>query len=177
MGLILFPIVLLYVILVIWGTINTVSRQESPRKRVLFAFLIPIVFLLGPFADEFIARPYFYYLCGKESGVRVNQIVELDSKYFNENNELIFLDEADEIEPFNVMDVYYVREPLEKYSSIFNIKRRKLYFIDKRTDKILSENNVFIYHGGYLLHAYGKCHDSFSNEKRKLIEATFKLKT
>ena len=185
MPLILFPIILLYIIFVIWGTINTVSRQETTKRKWLFSILIPSVFFLGPFADEFIARPYFYHLCNKEGGVRVHQVIELDKKYFDKNNEFIYLDEAYELEPFNVEDVYqYVHEPIKKYPSIFNIKRRKIYFIDKSKDKIISENNLFMYHGGYL-HSYLMkampgdsidCYDLISEEKRKLIEATFKLK-
>ena len=149
MPLILFPIILIYVILVIWGTINTVSKQETSKRRVLFALLIPAVFLFGPFADEFIAKPYFYNLCNTKGGLQVYEEVHLsniDEKWYED----VFTS-AQVMEKFDINAQYkWELGLIKEHKSVFNIRESDIKIYDKTNNKLISLHKRYFYDYGVM---------------------------
>jgi len=114
--------------------------------------LLPVLFFIGPFADEFVARPYFYYLCESKGGLKVYETVKLDKSFFDENGKLKFLWEAEHFEHLNILKRYKgFRGDIKKHGSVFNIRERKVFILDAKKNKILAEHNMYLYGYGFLL--------------------------
>ena len=152
MPLILFPIIVAYIVLVVWGTMVIVRRQSKKNKKWLLGLLLPVLFFVGPFSDEFIARSYFYNLCSTQGGLKVYEKIELEDKFFNSNGEVKLLSFSENIEDLDVLGRYqgYVGR-INKVDTVFNIREVSFGINDVVEKKIVAEVKMFLYGYGFVM--------------------------
>jgi len=133
--------------------------------------LLPVLFFIGPFADEFVARPYFYYLCESKGGLKVYETVKLDKSFFNGKGKLSFLLEAKNSREYLVNDRYkIVFGKTKNYNPILNIRILSINVNDVATRKIMAVHNMFLYEHGWLMTLLSKAMPTQSIKCHKILE-------
>ena len=187
MPLLLLPFILLYLVTVILLTHGYVKKQNTIKRKWLFGILLPALFFVGPFADEFVARAYFYNLCDTEGGVKIYKPVYLDEKFFDENNVSIFIGELKNPSTFELLGRYKGHSSnIYEHNSVFNIRLAEITIVDEKTvktiSKVISKNTSYLYDYGYIINSLSvamptqpiTCHHYWKEKKYiELFEKTF----
>lgn len=186
MPLLLFPFILLYLFAGISISYVYVNKQKTIKRKWGFGILLPTLFFVGPFSDEFIARTYFYSLCNTEGGVKVYKPVYLSEKYFDENNKLIFISDAKDPSTFKLLNRYKGHNSsVKEYDSPFNIRWFVESIKDEKSGDIISEHRTFLYGYGYVINKLSvampgqpiSCHHYWKEKEYiEFFEKTFKKK-
>ena len=128
-----------------------VRSKKTTNEKIIKSVIILLLSVLPIWGDEILGQIYFYKICKEKAGINIFKTIQLDDKYWNENNEPIFL-VSGEFDSSIFNNKYSVlRKKNTKYNTMFNIIKLDASVINISTNEILGNVTRFAYFGGWFV--------------------------
>ena len=126
-----------------------IKQIGSARLRLPIAFVVTVLVLALPFADEIAGRVALRRLCGAEAGTKIYEVLTLPSSLWDARGVPRFIRRDGSIDEA-ILPGYTAKVTNERADQLFPIFRFRFAYQAAGGDKVLGEFIDFRFSGGWL---------------------------
>lgn len=156
MGLVLLPILIVYVVVILGVTFLLVIKQKNQSRKILFSLIMVAIFFVAPILDQVIGKIYFKRLCSSERGLVIYDKAILNDLEFDEKGNLKYYNSLNNFFDFNYKDKYKTGIKIDNKYLYIGIEKNSVYIKNTETNKVLSEYVNYSFVGGVLSRLFSR---------------------